>query len=108
MKYASLFGLCRGLILPFIPLMLEVDPNSQVTLESHVHHNDCDRSASQQSCDHPHSHAVHWEEDSDEEFRLAGYGSCAYCGCPAFTESDDDSYRCTCGHGWDGHFSAGA
>ncbi len=99
MGHISLSGLSKSLIIPFIPFLLQVDTNSQLALESHVHYADCDRS---------HPATVHRKESSDEEFHLAGYGSCAYCSCPAFTESYYDSYRCTCGHGWDDHFSSGA
>lgn len=99
MGQISLSGLSKGLILPFIPLLLQVDTNSQIALERHVHHADGDRS---------HPVAVHQQEDTHQDFHLAGYGSCAYCSCPAFTESYNDSYRCSCGHGWNDHFSAGA
>ncbi|MDJ0690020.1 MAG: hypothetical protein QNJ41_16090 [Xenococcaceae cyanobacterium MO_188.B32] len=99
MGHISLSGLSKGLVIPFIPFLLQVDTYSQIALDSHVHDADCDRS---------HPVTVHRKESSDEEFHLAGYGSCAYCSCPAFTESYYDSYRCACGHGWDDHFSSGA
>ncbi len=67
-----------------------------------------DAKLSGKSYKHFHPTIVHVEENCDEEFHIAGYGSCAYCGCPGFTESDNDSYRCTCGHSWDDHFSSGA
>ena len=99
MGHISLSDLSKGLILPFIPLLLQVDTNSQIALERQVHDAHGDRS---------HPVTIHRKESSDEEFHLAGYGSCAYCSCPAFTESYNDSYRCACGHGWDDHYSSGA
>lgn len=73
--------------------------NAQILLDRDLHHNDGGGF---------NPSGVERQTDTHQESHIAGYGSCEYCTCPAFTESYNDSYRCTCGHGWDNHYSAGA
>lgn len=81
-----------------LPLSL-LNTSSHVVAASKIHDEDCT---------HRHPVKVHFVENLEEKTHLAGYGSCEYCGCPAFTESYNDSYRCECGHSWYSHYSAGA